>query len=60
MTPEDRLREARKQIKLARASDLVTRETNNDLLEARLQLSEAISDIKSVRETVDDAEVIEE
>lgn len=59
MTPEDRLREARKQIKWARNHDLVTREINNDLLQARLQLSEAISDIKSVRETVDDAEVVE-
>jgi len=59
MIPEDRLKEARKQICVLLNSGDVPDDTFRDLVDMRTQLDETIETVEQWREFVDDAEVVE-
>jgi len=60
MMPEDRLREARKQICVLLNTGDVPDDTFRDLVEMRTEIDELIETTELWREFVDDAEVVEE
>jgi len=59
MMPEDRLKEARKQICVLLNSGDVPDDTFRELVDMRTQLDETIETVEQWREFVDDAEVVE-
>jgi len=60
MMPEDRLREARKQICVLLNTSDVPDDTFRDLVEMRTEIDEIIETTEQWREFVDDAEVVDE
>jgi hypothetical protein len=59
MMPEDRLKEARKQICVLLNSGDVPDDVFRDLVAVRTELDEYIETVEQWREFVDDAEVVE-
>ena len=59
MMPEDRLKEARKQICVLLNTGDVPDDTFRELVDMRTQLDETIETTEQWREFVDDAEVVE-
>jgi len=59
MMPEDRLKEARKQICVLLNTGDVPDDTFRELVDMRTQLDETIETVEQWREFVDDAEVVE-
>jgi len=59
MTPEDRLKAARKQVRLAARSELAPGMTEARLKEVRAQLGKAQLEIGNARRETDDAEVLD-
>jgi hypothetical protein len=59
MTPEERLREARKQVRLARESELSTELDRQAMDRADAEIRTALGHLRLTREETDDAEVVE-